>query len=155
MNADLEGGHGHPVAVPEPRVWMTTTTEPKAAQAVATMGGPRQKVDEIGRATRSSLAASEREARGLTWCKQVMVQRFGSSPRSKHQRPKTPTQQNPLDCPKARLVRGGTRPSVYCLLQHPDCKLQTPSQSLEAPGYTSRRYEDPWLDRHGFTLAAL
>lgn len=27
--------------------------------------------------------------------------------RSKHQRPKTPTQQNPLDQPKARLVRGG------------------------------------------------
>lgn len=79
MSADLRGGHGHPVAVPEPRVWMTTMTEPKAAQAVATMCGPRQKAKAIGRAVIASSTALERAAGRLTWRKKVMVWAFESS----------------------------------------------------------------------------
>lgn len=155
MSAGLEGGHVHPAAVPEPRVWMTTMTEPKAAQAVATTCGPRQKAEAIDRAIKASSTVLERAARRLTWRKKMMVWAFESSAYGASTKDRRP-RHNRIHSISQKLdwCGVGTRPSVFCLLQHGHaaCKLWTSSQSLEAPGYTSRRYEDPYLDRHGFRM---
>jgi hypothetical protein len=147
MNAGLEGDREHPVAVlePGPQEWMTMT-EPKAAQAVATISGPRQRAGAIDRAVISSSADLEREAMCLTWRKQVMVWTSDQIKRlrSKHQRPKDPdTRQNPLgDRRKASTGAGWTRPERFLSAAIRVLSRSSPRVSRSRPADTFSQTQD-------------
>lgn len=147
MNAGLEGGREHPVAVlePGPQEWMTMT-EPKAAQAVATRSGPRQRASAIDRAVISSSADLEREAMCLTWRKQVMVWAFRSDQAPTEQAPKTEgprhTTESTCDRRKASTGAGWTRPERFLSAAIRVLSRSRPRVSRSRPADTFSQTQD-------------